>query len=87
MLAALQADGPVVVFDARPRSLIGPCSPTCWRRGADWAADQIVGADVVRARGGKVVRVPAGAGAVDHRLVERSRAGGAEKPAGRRLRR
>jgi D-beta-D-heptose 7-phosphate kinase/D-beta-D-heptose 1-phosphate adenosyltransferase len=78
----------VVVFDApTPLALIEALQPDVLAKGADWAADQIVGADVVRARGGKVVRVRLVPEQSTTRLVERSRAGGAEKPAGRRLRR
>jgi D-beta-D-heptose 7-phosphate kinase/D-beta-D-heptose 1-phosphate adenosyltransferase len=76
VLAALQAVDHVVVFDApTPLALIEALAPDVLAKGADWAADQIVGADVVRARGGKVVRVRLVPGQSTTRLVERSRTG------------
>ncbi|MBY0278802.1 D-glycero-beta-D-manno-heptose 1-phosphate adenylyltransferase [Candidatus Binatia bacterium] len=88
VLAALQAVDHVVVFDApTPLGLIAALQPDVLAKGADWAADQIVGADVVRARGGKVVRVRIVPGQSTTRLVARSRdaAGATErKQPGRR---
>jgi len=76
VLAALAAVDHVVVFDAStPLALIEAVQPDVLAKGADWAADQIVGADVVRARGGKVVRVRLVPGQSTTRLVERSRDG------------
>jgi bifunctional ADP-heptose synthase (sugar kinase/adenylyltransferase) len=40
-------------------------------KGADWAADAIVGRDVVEARGGRVVRMPIEAGYSTSALLER----------------
>ena len=83
VLAALQAVDHVVVFDApTPLALIEALGPDVLAKGADWAADQIVGADVVRARGGKVVRVRLVPGQSTTRLVERSRAGDAKAKGG-----
>jgi len=42
-------------------------------KGADWAADQIVGRDTVEARGGKVVRIPVEQGWSTSGIVERIR--------------
>ena len=84
VLAALQAVDHVVVFDApTPLALIEALQPDVLAKGADWAADRIVGADVVRARGGKVVRVRLVPGQSTTRLVERSRTG-ADAPAKKR---
>ena len=59
VLAALQAVDHVVVFDApTPLALIEALGPDVLAKGADWAADQIVGRDTVEARGGTVVRIP-----------------------------
>jgi len=41
----------------RPTPSSAPSSPTS-RQGRDWPADQIVGRDIVEARGGVVIRVP-----------------------------
>lgn len=76
VLAALAAVDHVVVFDApTPLRLIEALAPDVLAKGADWAADEIVGADFVRGRGGKVVRVPLVAGKSTSRLVGRSRRG------------
>jgi D-beta-D-heptose 7-phosphate kinase/D-beta-D-heptose 1-phosphate adenosyltransferase len=45
-------------------------------KGADWAADAIVGRDTVEAGGGKVVRIPVEAGWSTSSIVERIRAVG-----------
>jgi bifunctional ADP-heptose synthase (sugar kinase/adenylyltransferase) len=42
-------------------------------KGADWAADAIVGRDVVEARGGKVVRIAIADGYSTSAIVERLR--------------
>lgn len=57
LIAALAAVDAVVIFDEdTPHALISALQPDVLVKGADWAADQIVGRDVVEARGGRVVR-------------------------------
>ncbi|MEW6270230.1 MAG: D-glycero-beta-D-manno-heptose 1-phosphate adenylyltransferase [Thermodesulfobacteriota bacterium] len=74
VLAALEAVDHVVVFDApTPRELIEALAPDVLVKGADWAERDIVGADLVRARGGEVVRVRLVPGQSTTRLVRRSR--------------
>ena len=59
ILASLQAVDYVTVFDeSDPLKLIQLLKPTILVKGADWSADEIIGADFVTARGGRVVRVP-----------------------------
>lgn len=59
VLAALACVDAVVIFDAdTPHDLIAALQPDILVKGADWAADAIVGRDIVEARGGKVVRIP-----------------------------
>ncbi len=59
VLAALAAVDAVVVFDEDdPRRIIGLLEPDVLAKGADWAADRIIGRDLVEARGGRVVRIP-----------------------------
>jgi D-beta-D-heptose 7-phosphate kinase/D-beta-D-heptose 1-phosphate adenosyltransferase len=59
LLAALACVDAVVVFDEdTPGDVIKRVQPDVLVKGADWAADQIVGRDTVEARGGKVVRIP-----------------------------
>ena len=75
VLAALAAVDHVVVFDApTPLALIERLAPDVLVKGADWTAGDIVGGDLVRARGGKVVRVRLVPGQSTTRLVQRSRA-------------
>ena len=59
ILAALAAVDHVVVFDEdTPQAIIAALQPDVLVKGADWAADAIVGREIVEARGGRVVRVP-----------------------------
>ncbi len=58
ILAALAAVDAVVVFDEEtPHQIISRLQPDVLVKGADWAADAIVGRDTVEARGGRVVRI------------------------------
>lgn len=58
LLAALACVDAVAIFDAEtPADIIARIQPDVLVKGADWAADAIVGRDTVEARGGKVVRV------------------------------
>lgn len=75
VLAALAAVDCVVLFDEpTPLALITALEPDVLVKGADYARDQIVGADVVEARGGRVIRIPLVNGFSTTRLVERLRA-------------
>ena len=74
ILAALTCVDGVVVFDEEtPHDLIAALQPDVLVKGADWATDEIVGRDVVEARGGTVVRVPIEAGHSTSALLERIR--------------
>lgn len=58
ILAALACVDAVTIFDdPTPAAIIAAVQPDVLVKGADWAADAIVGRDVVEARGGRVVRV------------------------------
>ena len=75
VLAGLAAVDCVVLFDEdTPLELITALGPDVLVKGADYALDRIVGADVVQARGGKVVRIPLVSGFSTTRIVERLRA-------------
>jgi D-beta-D-heptose 7-phosphate kinase/D-beta-D-heptose 1-phosphate adenosyltransferase len=75
VLAALEAVDCVVLFDeATPLELISELTPDVLVKGADYARDQIVGADLVEKRGGRVVRVQLVEGFSTTKLVERLRA-------------
>ena len=59
MLASMYAVDAVVLFhEDTPYDLINAIQPDFLVKGGDYAEDQIVGADIVKSRGGKVVVVP-----------------------------
>jgi D-glycero-beta-D-manno-heptose 1-phosphate adenylyltransferase len=59
ILEALTPVDAVVIFDEEtPRDLIQALQPDVLVKGADWAADAIVGREIVEGRGGRVVRIP-----------------------------
>jgi D-glycero-beta-D-manno-heptose 1-phosphate adenylyltransferase len=75
ILAGLAAVDCVVLFDEdTPLALIEALEPDVLVKGADYSRENIVGADWVEARGGRVVRVPLLAGYSTSALVERLRA-------------
>src|SRR5262245_30759147 len=72
VLAALRSVDEVLVFDEpTPARLIDELRPDILVKGADWPVDQIVGADAVRRRGGRVVSLPLVPGYSTTALVER----------------
>ena len=74
ILAALECVDAVVIFDEdTPDAIIKAVQPDVLVKGADWAADQIVGRDTVEARGGRVVRMPIVQGYSTTSIVERIR--------------
>jgi rfaE bifunctional protein nucleotidyltransferase chain/domain len=75
ILLALSSVDAVVVFDEdTPAAIIAAVQPDILVKGADWAADRIVGRDTVEARNGRVVRIPLEAGHSTTSIVERVRA-------------
>lgn len=75
ILAALAAVDLVFVFDEdTPARVISAIQPDVLVKGADWAHDEIVGRDVVEARGGRVVRARLAEGYSTSRIVERIKA-------------
>ena len=76
VLAGLAAVDAVVLFDEdTPRALIAAVEPDVLAKGADYALADIVGADLVTARGGRVVRVPLQAGVSTTNLIARAQRG------------
>ena len=74
VLEALECVDAVVAFDEEtPARIIDRLQPDVLVKGADWAADAIVGRDTVEARGGRVVRVPVEAGWSTSAIIERAR--------------
>lgn len=74
LVAALSCVNAAIVFDQdTPFEIIARLQPDVLVKGADWAADAIVGRDVVEARGGKVVRIPVEEGYSTSAIVARLR--------------
>jgi bifunctional ADP-heptose synthase (sugar kinase/adenylyltransferase) len=75
MLLALDAVDAVTMFDEEtPHAIITAVQPDVLVKGADWGPDNIVGRDVVEARGGRVVRMTLAEGFSTTALLEKVRA-------------
>jgi rfaE bifunctional protein nucleotidyltransferase chain/domain/rfaE bifunctional protein kinase chain/domain len=71
MLRALRCVDEVVVFDEdTPEAALARLAPDVWVKGADYAADELPEAAVVRALGGEVATVPYVAGRSTTRLIQ-----------------
>src|SRR5688572_2941278 len=58
LLLALDCVDAAVIFDeATPYEIVARIQPDVLVKGADWGPDNIVGRDIVEARGGRVVRL------------------------------
>ena len=78
VLGGLACVDAVVLFDEdTPAELIAALQPDVLVKGADYGPGQIVGADVVEARGGRVVRVPLEPGYSTTGLIAKVRGGAA----------
>jgi rfaE bifunctional protein nucleotidyltransferase chain/domain len=74
VLAGLACVDAVVVFDEdTPEQVIGRLQPDVLVKGADWAADAIVGRDIVEARGGRVVRIALAEGYSTSAIIKKIR--------------
>ena len=74
VLEALAVVDAAVIFDEEtPQAIIDRLKPDVLVKGADWAADAIVGRETVEARGGKVVRVPVEAGWSTSAIIEKAK--------------
>ena len=74
IIAALACVDAAVIFDEdTPYEIIRRLQPDVLVKGADWAADQIVGRDIVEARGGRVVRAMIEEGHSTTSILERIR--------------
>lgn len=74
-IAAFAAVDAVVLFaEVTPYALIRTLAPDILVKGGDYQHDAIVGADIVLARGGRVVTVPLVPNLSTTRIVERLRA-------------
>jgi D-beta-D-heptose 7-phosphate kinase/D-beta-D-heptose 1-phosphate adenosyltransferase len=76
VLLSLSCVDAVVVFDEdTPHGLITTIQPDILVKGSDWGANEIVGRDVVEARGGRVVRIDLAEGYSTTELIRRVRSG------------
>jgi rfaE bifunctional protein nucleotidyltransferase chain/domain len=76
VLAALACVDAVVVFDDdTPHEIVRRLQPDVLVKGADWAHDNIVGRDIVEARGGRVVRMELAPGFSTTSIIARIRGG------------
>lgn len=74
VLAALELVDAVVIFDEdTPLALVETLQPDVIVKGGDYAPDTVVGATVVRARGGRVVIIPITPGHSTTATVEKLR--------------
>jgi D-glycero-beta-D-manno-heptose 1-phosphate adenylyltransferase len=74
LLAALSCVDVVTIFDEEtPHTVVSRIQPDVLVKGADWAADAIIGRDVVEARGGRVVRLSLTEGFSTSQLIKRIR--------------
>jgi D-beta-D-heptose 7-phosphate kinase/D-beta-D-heptose 1-phosphate adenosyltransferase len=72
LLAALECVDGVTIFDEdTPLSIITSIQPDVLVKGSDWGADNIVGREIVEARGGQVVRVELTRGFSSTQLIEK----------------
>jgi D-glycero-beta-D-manno-heptose 1-phosphate adenylyltransferase len=74
VLLALASVDAVTIFDEEtPHAIITAIQPDILVKGADWGPDNIVGRDVVEARGGRVVRMALAPGFSTTALLEKVR--------------
>jgi rfaE bifunctional protein nucleotidyltransferase chain/domain len=72
VLAALASVDAAVIFDEdTPHAIVSALQPDILVKGADWAEGTIIGADVVEARGGKVVRIALAEGYSTTSLIQK----------------
>jgi len=72
VLSALRCVDAVVIFDEdTPAEIVRAIQPDVLVKGADWAADAIVGRDTVEARGGRVVRIAVEQGWSSSGMIEK----------------
>jgi len=76
VVAALACVDAVVIFaEDTPHDIVSAIQPDVLVKGADWAADAIIGRDVVEARGGRVERIALAPGYSTTTILERLRRG------------
>jgi len=77
ILSAVSAVDAVVIFDEdTPYEIVSLIQPDVLVKGADWGPNDIVGRDIVEARGGRVVRIELAPGFSTTKLIEKIREAG-----------
>lgn len=72
VLAALLSVDYVIIFEEdTPYELIEAVQPDILVKGGDWKEEDIVGADIVKAKGGKVISLPFREGLSTSRILEK----------------
>ncbi len=72
VLLALASVDAVVIFDEEtPHAIVGAIQPDVLVKGADWGPNDIIGRDIVEARGGRVVRIDLSPGHSTSQLISR----------------
>ena len=75
LLAFGFVDAAVIFDEDTPHAIVTRIQPDVLVKGSDWGPDNIVGRDVVEARGGRVVRIELAAGHSTTDLIDRVRMG------------
>ena len=76
VLRALACVDEVVIFDEPdPHAIIARIQPDILVKGADWGEHEVIGRDIVEARGGRVVRMPLAEGYSTTKILERIQKG------------
>lgn len=74
VLAALQSVDYVIIFEEdTPYELIEAIQPDVLVKGGDWKETEIVGSDIVKAKGGKVISLPFREGLSTTNMIEKMR--------------
>lgn len=73
LLALASVDAAVIFGEETPHAIISAIQPDILVKGADWGPDNIVGRDVVEARGGRVVRLELSPGHSTSTLIQKVR--------------
>lgn len=72
LIAAMEMVDYVILFDEPdPSKLIAAIKPNVLAKGADWGTDEVVGADIVKREGGRVILVSYLKGYSTSELIER----------------
>jgi D-beta-D-heptose 7-phosphate kinase/D-beta-D-heptose 1-phosphate adenosyltransferase len=74
LLALACVDAAVIFDEDTPHAIVSRVQPDILVKGADWREDNIVGRDVVEARGGRVVRLPLEPGHSTTEIIRRVQA-------------